>query len=580
MPDTSLFLPTTKEEMTARGWYWYDFLLVTGDAYVDHPSFGMAVIGRVLESAGYRVAILAQPDWHSAEEFDAMGRPKLAALVTAGNLDSMVAHYTAAKKPRSEDFYSPGKKAGLRPDRASIVYSQRVKEAFPGLPVIFGGLEASLRRFAHYDYWDDKVRNSILIDSGADLLVYGMGETPTLEIAAALKAKTPVSGIVNIRGTAYVTAEPVGDITERATETCSCDEIRRDKTAYAKSAMTEYLEHDPITGKTVIQRHGERLLAVNPPAMPLRRELLDKYAELPYTREWHPKYDALGGVPAIEEVRFSVIHNRGCFGACNFCALAFHQGRIVTSRSRESVVREVAAMTKHPLFKGYVHDVGGPTANFRQPSCKKQLTKGMCKDRACLSPTACPNLEVDHRDYLQLLRELREITGVKKVFIRSGVRFDYLTYEKYGDFFADLVRHHVSGQLKVAPEHISDNALKAMGKPFNSVYERFCEKWNKLNERYGKKQFLVPYLMSSHPGCTMDDARNLAKYLRVRHMRPEQVQDFYPTPGTLSSCMFYTGLDPRTLEPIYVPRSPKEKSAQRALLQPQRNGYSGNRSKR
>ncbi|MDR2360279.1 MAG: YgiQ family radical SAM protein [Oscillospiraceae bacterium] len=572
----ALFLPTSKEAMVSRGWYRYDFLIVSGDAYVDHPSFGAAVIGRVLESAGYRVAVLAQPDWRGADAFADMGRPGLAAFVTAGNLDSMVAHYTAAKKPRSEDFYSPGKKAGLRPDRASIVYAQRVREAFPALPLILGGLEASLRRFAHYDYWDDRVRGSILIDAGADILVYGMGETATLEIAAALKAKTPLLEITDIRGTAYATAEFAGS----AVEVASLEEIRRDKTAYAKAAMTEYLEHDPIVGRTVIQRHGKRLLVVNPPAMPLQRELLDKYAELPYTREYHPRYDALGGVPAIEEVRFSVIHNRGCFGACNFCALAFHQGRIVTSRSRASVVREVSAMTRHPLFKGYVHDVGGPTANFRQPSCRKQLTQGMCKDRACLAPSACPNLEVDHRDYLRLLRELREIPGVKKVFIRSGVRFDYLIYDKSGDFFAELVRHHVSGQLKVAPEHISDNALKAMGKPFNSVYERFCERWRKLNERYGKKQFLVPYLMSSHPGCAMDDARHLARYLRARNMRPEQVQDFYPTPGTLSTCMFYTGLDPRTLEPIYVPRGPKEKAAQRALLQPRGKSYKDSRNKR
>ncbi|MDR0818687.1 MAG: YgiQ family radical SAM protein, partial [Oscillospiraceae bacterium] len=512
------FLPVSREDMIERGWYWYDFLLVTGDAYVDHPSFGAAVIGRVLENAGYRVAILAQPDWRSFEPFAAMGKPKLAAMVTAGNLDSMVSHYTAAKKPRSEDYYSPGKKAGLRPDRASIAYSNRIREAFPGLPLILGGLEASLRRFAHYDYWDDKVRASILVDADADFLVYGMGETATLEIAERLKLGVPVSGITDVRGVAYVTSGSEFKVEHFDFTACaSYDDVRRDKKAYAKAAMKQYLEHDPIVGKAVAQRHGERWVVVNPPALPLSTNLLDKYAELPYTRKWHPSYDSDGGVPALEEVRFSVIHNRGCFGACNFCALAFHQGRIVTSRSLESVVREVTEFTKSPLFKGYVHDVGGPTANFRAPSCKAQLKRGMCKDRACLSPTACPNVNADHSDYLTLLRKIRAIPGVKKVFIRSGVRFDYLMLDKSGEFFAELVKHHVSGQLKVAPEHCVDGVLSYMGKPENSVYERFVEKWRNLNERYGKKQFLVPYLMSSHPGCTMDDARKLSDYLRKRN---------------------------------------------------------------
>ncbi|MDR2530659.1 MAG: YgiQ family radical SAM protein [Oscillospiraceae bacterium] len=560
------FLPVSAEDMRGRGWFWYDVLLVTGDAYVDHPSFGAAVIGRVLEDAGYRVAILAQPDWHSADAFTSMGRPRLAAMVTAGNLDSMVAHYTAAKRPRGEDFYSPGKRIGLRPDRASVVYANRVREAFPGLPLVLGGLEASLRRFAHYDYWDDRVRNSVLIDAGADLLVYGMGESATLEIAAALRHGTPVEALRSIRGTAYVTTNPP----DGAVTIASCESVRRDKREYAASAMIQYQEHDPIVGRAVAQPHADRVVVVNPPAMPLTTYLLDKFAELPYTREYHPIYEPDGGVPAIEEVRFSVIHNRGCFGACNFCALAFHQGRVVTSRSHDSVVREVTAFTAHPLFKGYVHDVGGATANFRRPACAAQLKRGMCKDRACLSPTPCTNLDADHGDYLALLRKVRSIPRVKKVFIRSGVRFDFLMLDPSGEFFAELVKHHVSGQLKVAPEHCIDSVLARMGKPANAAYERFTQKWNSLNERYGKNQYLVPYLMSSHPGCTSDDASALANYLRKRGMRPEQVQDFYPTPGTLSTCMFYTGLDPRTLEPLYVPRAPREKARQRALLQPQK----------
>ena len=560
--DSSAFLPISKEDMQQRGWWWYDFLLVTGDAYVDHPTFGAAVIGRVLEAAGFRVAVLAQPDWHSAEAFAAMGRPKLGVLIGAGNLDSMVAHYTAAKKRRSEDFYSPGKKTGLRPDRAVIVYSNRAREAFPDCPIIIGGLEASLRRFAHYDYWDDAVRRSVLVDSGADLLVYGMGETATREIAAALKKKRPVGGITDVRGTAYLTKTP-----PKGLELPSFEQVRDDKRSYARAAMTEYEEHDPIRGRTLLQRHGDRTLVVNPPAAPLDGPALDAVAELPYTRTYHPVYEQMGGVPAIEEVRFSITHNRGCFGGCNFCALAFHQGRMVTARSEESVVREAVALTRLPDFKGYISDVGGPTANFRHPSCAQQRERGMCARRACLWPEPCPHLDADHSDYLRLLRRLRALVGVKKVFIRSGIRYDYLLEDRSGSFLAELVQYHVSGQLRVAPEHCVDSVLDYMGKPHIGVYEQFLDKYRRVNARCGMEQFAVPYLMSSHPGCTLNDAIELACYLNRQRRQPEQVQDFYPTPGTLSTCMYHTGLDPRTMAAVYVARDPEEKRFQRALLQ-------------
>jgi len=560
------FLPVSREEMRERGWYYYDFLVVTGDAYVDHPSFGHAVISRVLESAGYRVAVLAQPQWKDASAFEAMGAPRYAVLVGAGNLDSMVAHYTAAKKRRHDDAYSPGRKAGLRPDRATIVYSNLARAAFPGVPVVIGALEASLRRFAHYDYWEDKVRRSMLCDSGADLLVYGMGERATLEIAAALAAGKKPADIRAVRGTAFMAAD-ISECRFKYAECPSYEEVCADKKAYAEAAMLQYAEHDPVRGRAVVQRHGERYLIVNPPAMPLGTKELDEVSELPYTREAHPMYDKLGGVPAIEEVRFSVIHNRGCFGGCNFCSLAFHQGRMVTSRSHESVLREVREMTKHPLFKGYVHDVGGPTANFRGPSCKKQLKSGMCADRSCLAPEKCPALTADHSDYVELLKKLRAVPGVKKVFVRSGVRFDYVMADKSGEILSQLVQHHISGQLRVAPEHCMDGVLYYMGKPKNEVYERFSERFAKLNERFGMKQYLVPYLMSSHPGSRMQDALELALYLRKKNIHPEQVQDFYPTPGTLSTAMYYTGLDPRTMKSVYVARSPKEKAQQRALLQ-------------
>ena len=560
------FLPVSKADMEERGWWWYDFLLVTGDAYVDHPSFGTAVIGRVLEAEGYRVAVLAQPDWHSADAFRAMGRPRLGVMIGSGNLDSMVAHYTAAKKRRSEDFYSPGKKAGLRPDHAVIVYANRAREAFPDLPIVIGGLEASLRRFAHYDYWDDKVRRSALADAGADILVYGMGEYATREIARRLKKKEPVSSLTDIRGTAVLVGDP-SICAYNSLTLPSFEAVSSSMNDYADATRVEYEEHDPVRGKALIQQHGNRYLIVTPPAMPLSTEELDFVAELPYTKQYHPMYEPMGGVPAIEEVKFSVIHNRGCFGGCNFCSLAFHQGRMVTSRSHESLIREVTALTKFPDFKGYINDVGGPSANFRHPSCAKQVKYGMCAQKRCLAPTPCPNIDADHSDYLALLRKLRNIPGIKKVFVRSGIRYDYMLEDKNQEFFAELVKYHISGQLKVAPEHCIDSVLDYMGKPHIGVYEKFMDQYRRLNDRYSKEQYIVPYLMSSHPGSTLQDAVALAEYLNSKGRQPEQVQDFYPTPGTISTCMYYTGLDPITMKPVYVAKSYHEKAMQRALLQ-------------
>ena len=563
--DTFDFLPVSKEDMQQRGWWYYDFLVVTADAYVDHPSFGSAIIARVLEAEGWRVAVLAQPDWRSAAAFQAMGKPRYGVFIGGGNIDSMVAHYTAAKKRRSSDAYSPGNKMGLRPDRPTIVYANRAREAFPDIPIIIGGLEASLRRFAHYDYWDDAVRRSILFDAGADLLVYGMGERATREIARRLSAGEAVGALTDIPGTAYAAKSP--DCRFESVTVPSFEAVVSDKRDYALATKIEYEEHDPIRGRAILQPHGSRVLVVNPPAMPLDRQELDAVAELPYTREVHPMYDSQGGVAAIEEVRFSVTHNRGCFGGCNFCSLAFHQGRMITSRSHESVVREVEGFTRDPKFKGYVHDVGGPSANFRHPSCQQQKKNGMCKNRSCLAPTPCKNIDPSHADYLALLRKVRAVPGVKKVFIRSGIRFDYLLCEKNSEFLSELVRYHVSGQLKVAPEHCSAQVLDYMGKPHFEVYERFREKYQRLNQRYGLEQYLVPYLMSSHPGCTLNDAVDLAVFLNRTGRQPEQVQDFYPTPGTLSTCMWYTELDPRTMEPVYVAKSPHDKALQRALLQ-------------
>ncbi len=565
--DIQSFLPVSKEDMLSRGWYWYDFLVVSGDAYVDHPSFGPVVIARVLEDMGFRVAFLAQPGWKDSNDFSALGVPRHGVFIGAGNLDSMVAHYTAAKKRRSEDFYSAGKKAGLRPDRATIVYANRVREVFGGeVPIIIGGLEASLRRFSHYDYWDDKVRKPILFDAPADMLVYGMGEYATREIAKALKRKIKPSELRNIRGTAFIAQDQSACEFSYLTLP-SYEDTVKSKTDYANAVRIEYEEHDAVRGKALCQACAGKALIVNPPAMPLTTQELDAVSQLPYTREVHPMYDAVGGVPAIEEVRFSVIHNRGCFGACNFCALAFHQGRMISTRSTESLVREVEAMTHHPLWKGYVSDVGGPTANFSHHSCKQQDEHGMCAKKRCLTPKPCKNLDADHREYLNLLRRLREIPGIKKVFVRSGIRYDYMLQDKDGQFFSELVKHHISGQLKVAPEHCIDSVLDYMGKPHIEVYERFMEKYSLLNQRYDKEQYVVPYLMSSHPGSTLNDAVALAEYLNSRCRQPEQVQDFYPTPGTISTAMYYTELDPITMKPVYVAKSFHEKALQRALLQ-------------
>ena len=564
--DRDQFLPVTIEDMRRRGWDGYDFLVITGDAYVDHPSFGTTIIARVLEAEGFRVAVMAQPDWKDPKAFAALGRPRLGVMISAGNIDSMVAHYTAAKKRRHDDAYSPGRMPGLRPDHATVVYSNRVREVFGDIPIILGGLEASLRRFAHYDYWEDKVRRSILFDAQADILTYGMGERATKEIAARLASGTPVSEITDVRGTCVAAKFP-GECAYPKVEVPSFEEVSSSKEAYAKANMVEYQEHDPFVGKAIVQKHGREFLIVNPPALPLTTKEMDEVAELPYVKEPHPMYDDMGGVPAIEEVRFSVTHNRGCFGACNFCSLAFHQGRTISCRSHESVVREVKALTEHPGFKGYIHDVGGPSATFRRPSCQKQLKSGLCKNRACLAPEPCPNLDADHTDYMMLLRKLRQIPKVKKVFIRSGIRFDYLMKDPSGEFFTDLVQHHISGQLKVAPEHCVAHTLDYMGKPHIEVYEKFREKYQKLNRRYGKEQYLVPYLISSHPGCTLNDAVELAQWLNKQGHMPEQVQDFYPTPGTLATCMWYTGLDPRTMKPVFVPKTPHDKALQRALMQ-------------
>ena len=560
------FLPISKQDMADRGWYYCDFLLVTGDAYVDHPSFGTAIISRVLEDAGYKVAILSQPDFRDERDFVAMGRPRYAVLINSGNIDSMVAHYTAAKKRRSDDAYTPGGKAGKRPDRAVTVYAMLARRAFPDTPVYLGGIEASLRRFAHYDYWADRVMPSILESTGADGLMFGMSERSVVELANNLKhGKKGADACVGVRGTAYM-AHDAADI-ENAVECPSYEDVCASKADYARSVKLQYDEQDAVRGKTLLQRHGRRVLVQNPPAKPLTTAEMDHVYALPYMRTYHPSYEALGGVPAIQEVQFSIIHNRGCFGACNFCALAFHQGRYIQARSHESVLAEAKQIAQMPGFKGYIHDVGGPTANFRFPSCKMQEQHGLCKNKRCLFPTACKNLEADHTDYLGLLRELRQIEGVKKVFVRSGLRYDYMMADKNDAFFRELVEHHISGQLKVAPEHMSDNALYYMGKPSFSVYEQFRERYARINQKLGRKQYLVPYLMSSHPGATLDDAILLAEYLNKVGYMPEQVQDFYPTPGTLSTAMYYTGIDPRTMQPVYVAKTPEEKAMQRALLQ-------------
>ena len=561
------FLPISKDDMEARGWYYCDFLLVTGDAYIDHPSFGTAIISRVLEDAGFRVAILSQPDFTSEADFLAMGRPRYAVLINAGNIDSMVAHYTAAKKRRHDDAYTPGGVGGKRPDRAVTVYSMLARRAFPDTPVIIGGIEASLRRFAHYDYWSDQVMPGVLSSSGADALMYGMSERTVIELAKNFKSGKKGTDLWrSIRGMGYF-AHPGDEIPFPSVDCPSYEEVLADKAAYARSVKLQYDEADHVRGRAILQPHGKRIFVQNPPALPLSTAEMDKVYSLPYARTYHPSYEAQGGVPAIQEVQFSIIHNRGCFGACNFCALAFHQGRYIQSRSHESVVHEAEQIAKHPDFKGYIHDVGGPTANFRFPACKKQDAHGLCREKRCLFPQACGNLEADHRDYLSLLRKLRTVPGVKKVFVRSGLRYDYMMADDNDEFFLELVKYHISGQLKVAPEHMSDNALYYMGKPSFSIYEKFRERYTRINEKLGKKQYLVPYLMSSHPGATLDDAILLAEYLNQVGYMPEQVQDFYPTPGTLSTAMYYTELDPRTMKPVYVAKTAEEKAMQRALLQ-------------
>ncbi len=561
------FLPVSREDMGKRGWDELDFIFVSGDAYVDHPSFGHAIITRVLEANGYKVGIIAQPDWHSTDDFLKLGRPRLGVLVSAGNIDSMVNHYTASKKRRREDFYSPNKETGHRPDRATIVYCNRIREAFGDIPIIIGGVEASLRRFAHYDYWDDKVRRSILFDSRADILIYGMGERQIAEIAECLSSGMKADEITYIKGTAVISKT---DDVYNCVKIPSYEECASDKKAYAKACKIQLEEQNPYLGKAVLQEHSGRFLLQNPPQEPLSTEELDRVYELPYMRRPHPIYDDMGGISAIDEVKFSITSSRGCFGGCNFCALSFHQGRIVTARSQQSIISEANMLTRDKDFKGYIHDVGGPTANFRRSACDKQLLKGACKDRQCLYPKPCKNLVADHKEYIGLLRKLRKIEGVKKVFIRSGIRFDYLMHDKDSAFLKELSEHHISGQLKVAPEHISDNVLKYMGKPENSVFERFSNKFYQINEKLGKKQFLVPYLMSSHPGSTLYDAIKLSVYLKKHGLNPEQVQDFYPTPGTVSTCMYYTGLDPITGESVYVAKTEKEKAMQRALLQVKR----------
>lgn len=560
------FLPITKKEVDSLGWEQVDFVIVTADAYVDHPSFGTAIISRILEADGFRVAILAQPYWKDERDFKRFGEPRLGFMINGGNIDSMVAHYTAAKRKRSDDYYSPGGKAGKRPDRPTIVYTKLAKTAYPDVPVIIGGLEASLRRFAHYDYWDDEVKPSILIESGADILSYGMGEYQTLEIAHRLASYEPVKAINDVRGTCVVV--PTSEYKPRSVAQCpSFEAVCESKKEYAVSCRIQQDEHDAVRGKTVIQRHGDLMLVQNPPQPPISTEEFDRVYELPYERDYHPSYKALGGVPAIEEVKFSVVHNRGCFGACAFCSLAFHQGRQITTRSEESLVREVTAITQMPDFKGYIHDVGGPTANFRRNSCEQQSKNGLCKGRRCLAPTPCKNLIADHSEYLKILRRLRSIPKVKKIFIRSGIRFDYLMQDEDDEFFKELVKFHVSGQLKVAPEHCSNAVLDNMGKPHIETYVKFRKKFYELTGQVGKKQYLVPYLMSSHPGSTLKDAVELSLFLKKEGIHPEQVQDFYPTPGTISTCMFYTGLDPYTLKEVYVPKTPEQKKEQRALLQ-------------
>ncbi|MDD6193662.1 MAG: YgiQ family radical SAM protein [Lachnospiraceae bacterium] len=563
---TQDFLPISREDMNRRGIKQLDFVYVCGDAYVDHPSFGHAIITRLLESRGYTVGIIAQPDWKNDASVTILGEPRLGFLVSAGNMDSMVNHYSVSKKRRTTDSFSPGGVMGRRPDYAAVVYSNLIRKTYKNTPIILGGIEASLRRLAHYDYWSNKVKRSILLDSGADLISYGMGERSIIEIAEALDAGISVKDITYIPGTVYRTQNQ--DLLCDGIALPSYEEIVADKSSYAKSFYTQFQNTDPFTAHKMYETYPNHIYVVqNPPQKPLTQMEMDDVYALPYARTYHPIYEKQGGIPAISEVKYSLISNRGCFGGCNFCALTFHQGRIIQTRSHDSILAEAEKISRDPGFKGYIHDVGGPTANFRHPSCEKQLTKGVCSNKQCLFPVPCKNLHVDHKDYLSLLRKLRKLPGVKKVFVRSGIRFDYLLADEDDTFFRELCQYHVSGQLKVAPEHISDNVLKHMGKPTVATYNRFQEKYKRINEKLGKKQYLVPYLMSSHPGSTLKDAIALAEYLRDLGYMPEQVQDFYPTPSTISTCMYYTGLDPATMEPVYVAHNPHEKAMQRALIQ-------------
>lgn len=560
------FLPINRREMQRLGWEQPDFVYVTGDAYVDHPSFGHAIISRILESHGYKVAILPQPDWRDDNVIHEFGKPRLGFLVSSGNMDSMVNHYSVSKKRRQMDAYTPGGVIGKRPDYADVVYGNYIRRNFPDSPIILGGIEASLRRLAHYDYWSDKLKRSILIEAQADIISYGMGEHSIVEIADALNSGLPVSELTFIRGTVCKVRSL--DRVPDALVLPTYDELTKDKKQYATSFYKQYCNTDPFTAKQLAEPYGSHLYVIqNPPAYPLTTQEMDDVYELPYMRTYHPSYEALGGVPAISEIKFSLCSNRGCFGGCSFCALTFHQGRIIQTRSHESLIREAKLMTQEKDFKGYIHDVGGPTANFRHPACQKQLTKGVCTGKQCLFPSPCKNLIVDHQDYIQLLRKLRALPKVKKVFIRSGIRFDYVLADKSDAFLKELCQYHVSGQLKVAPEHVSDRVLKYMGKPENAVYKRFTQRYKAMNEKLGLKQYLVPYLMSSHPGSQLTDAVEMAEHLRDLGYMPEQVQDFYPTPSTISTCMYYTGIDPRTGESVYIPKDPHEKAMQRALIQ-------------
>lgn len=559
------FLPICKEDMLKRNIDTLDFIIVTGDAYVDHPSFGTAIIGRVLESQGFTVGIIAQPDYHNTDDFMKLGKPKYAFLVNSGNIDSMVNHYTAAKKRRHDDLYSPGGKSGKRPDRAVIVYCNRIKEAYKDVPIAIGGIEASLRRFAHYDYWDDKVRRSILIDSNADLLMYGMGEKTIIQIAELLRYGANLKNITSVKGTCYVTKD-ISNIKDYVMVP-SFEEVASDKKAYAESYKLEYYEQDSITGKTVIQKYEDRYLVENPPQENLTQEEMDFVYDLPYMRTYHPIYEKDGGIPAIKEVKFSITSHRGCFGSCSFCALTFHQGRVIQNRSQKSIIDEAKLLTTLKDFKGYINDIGGPTANFRHRACKKQETYGTCKAKHCMFPSPCKNLIIDHSEYLSLLKKVRSLPNIKKVFIRSGIRYDYLIHDDNDEFFKELCKHHISGQLKVAPEHVVPRVLNEMGKPTRDVYDKFVKKYFDINHKLHMKQYLVPYLMSSHPGSDLNAAIELAEYIKKMGYTPEQVQDFYPTPGSLSTTMYYTGINPLTGKKVYVPKTQEEKSMQRALIQ-------------